>query len=234
VNQQLPGFHQRKPLLCVTFMNASNELAFQNLLNNTIRSNGHCDWAVIIYGGNKETICNDPRLIPRLTLCEFSKAHERFKDIFLTKQISLSSIPKPLQYFELLPILPTYRYALLMDEDISLQEFDFANYHTILFCSFYPDHPPLISQGLVNEETQDYGFLRPSSWKKRPFIISETVLIEQQMPYFHSIFLQWFIETIIKEAVDQIIETNSAWVSLVSLLFHIYFCSRSNGNSFRL
>jgi hypothetical protein len=43
--------------------------------------------------------------------------------------------------------------------------FNFSVYNEIFHCSLYPGPPPLISQGLVDEETQDFRFLRPSEWR---------------------------------------------------------------------
>lgn len=215
-------FPERKQLLCSIFVNASNELAKDNLFRNMRLSSPHCDWAVVVYGGSKRQLCRDDSFARGLVHCDDSRALTRFPSLYR----QLRHIPKPLLYFDLLPHLREYQYVLLMDEDISLEGFSFPIYEEIFHCSFHPLPPPLISQGLVHEESQDYLFLRPSSWQDTNVLASESVFVEQQIPFFHSVFFQWFVEFVLQRAVPKIIETGSTWVRAQhSILFSSFSAS---------
>lgn len=124
-------------------------------------------------------------------------------------------IPKPLFYHELLPFLKNYQYALILDEDISLVSFDLLRYQQIHKCSWFPNLPPLISQGLIAEETQYYKYLLYSSWKNNDsyanIVMTETTFIEQQAPFFHALFLEWFIQYVMEPTFPLVRQTESAW-----------------------
>jgi hypothetical protein len=216
VERELNSFQFRKHLLCATFVNSTHEASKKNLIKNMKSSYFDCDWAIVIYGGSKNVICNNHDYLKYFVFCDHTHALKKHPDLMANFQ----HIPKPLLYFDLLPYLPDYQYVVLFDEDISVQEFNFNVYNEIFHCSFYPAPPPLISQGLIREESQDFEFLRPSGWKDLPDVISsETYYIEQQMPFFNAIFFQWFVERVLARAVPMVIQTGSTWVN--SLLF---FC----------
>jgi hypothetical protein len=222
VERELNSFLFRKHLLCVTFVNSTHEASKKNLIENMKLSYSHCDWAIVIYGGSKHEICNNHDYLKYFVFCNHTHALKKHPDLMSNFQ----HIPKPLLYFDLLPYLPDYQYVVLFDEDISLQAFNFHIYNQIFHCSFYPSPPPLISQGLVREETQDFPFLRPSGWEYLPDVVaSETLFIEQQMPFFNAIFFQWFVEYVMSRAVPKIIETGSTWVSFLFLrVLLCFFC----------
>jgi hypothetical protein len=192
-------------------VNATNEASKKLLLENIKSSYVDCDWAIVIYGGSKTAICNNLDYEKYFVFCNHTHALKRHPNLahFLL-------IPKAVMFADLLPYLPNYQYVALFDEDISLSEFKFSVYNEIFHCSLYPGPPPLISQGLVDEESQDFRFLRPSAWTDWPDVIaSETCFIEQQMPIMNSIFLHWFVKHVMSRAIPKIIETGSTWVSFL-------------------
>jgi hypothetical protein len=218
VERELNSFQFRKHLLCATFVNSTHEASKKNLIKNMKSSYFDCDWAIVIYGGSKEVICNHHEYQKYFVFCNHTHALKKHPDLMAFKHI-----PKPLMFFDVLPYLPDYQYVVLFDEDISVQEFNFSAYNEIFHCSFYPSPPPLISQGLVREESQDFPFLRPSGWKDLPDVIaSEAVFIEQQMPLINTVFLKWFVEHVMSRVVPKIVETGSTWVGF--FLFFFSFC----------
>jgi hypothetical protein len=210
VERELNSFVFRKHLLCATFVNSTHEASKKNLIKNMKLSYFDCDWAIVIYGGSKHVICNNHDYLKYFVFCDHTHALKKHPNLMANFQ----HIPKPLLYFDLLPYLPDYQYVVLFDEDISVQEFNFNVYNEIFHCSFYPAPPPLISQGLIREESQDFEFLRPSGWEDLPDVIaSETYYIEQQMPFFNAIFFHWFVEHVLSRALPMVIQTGSTWVN---------------------
>lgn len=113
------------------------------------------------------------------------------------------SIPKSVLYQELLPVLSSYNYTFILDQDISLGSFDIAGFMLTRRCAFWPDEPPLVVQPLIKQDTQYFPYVHLSVWmrysklhKGRP--LAATVgLVEQQVPFFHTPFLEWYIRSVL-------------------------------------
>lgn len=207
VPDELSLFPFRKPLLCVTFLNASNNISRKILHANLHDSKGLCDWAVILYSGR------------RLTLCRSNRIRHCAPPLFpetVKHRRNMTVLPKSLLYFDLLPLLWEYQYAFLLDEDIALNSFNFTQYQRVLETAFqspqHPDYlPPMISQGLINVNSQMFPYLNLENWQDSSVIAAEVLLIEQQIPFFNSLFLTWFIDVVIRPTIPKIIETESSW-----------------------
>ena len=206
--QEKAKFNQRKILLCATFLDSSNQLARKNAMKNVAATASSCDWVFIIYKGVK---CNkDGKYKSSSISCHVSTIRDVYSYIFQQAQV----IPKALLYFDLLPFITNYQYILLVDEDVSIESFNFKLYEHILRCSFYPLPPPMISQGLISDEFIPFPFFKPTTWKEKPFLSTETNLIEQQIPIMNSLFFGWFVENIIYPSIPMILENGNTWVTI--------------------
>lgn len=114
------------------------------------------------------------------------------------------SIPKSVLYQELLPVLPFYNNTFILDEDISLGSFDIADFMLTRRCAFWPDEPPLVVQPLIKQDTQYFPYVHLSAWMRYSKLhkgqqpLAATVgLVEQQVPFFHTPFLEWYIRSVL-------------------------------------
>lgn len=204
------GSH-RKLLLMGVFMNATSLIARDTLYLNLQKLSYLADFAIIIYDGDEKAISsvcnvNDTSILDKIVHCRraaisYSPGHR--------------VIPKPLLYPELIDYLPNYKKTILMDEDISLQEFNISEFLSIWECAFYPLPPPLIAQGLVNVNTQFYPFVHYDTWhlssNVSSVIATATDLVEQQMPAFDSLFLLWFIQHVMVYTRSESLRLETDW-----------------------
>lgn len=207
VLDQMTSFHLRKPLLCAVIMNISNPLSKHILHTNIRKTNHQCEWLLLFYAGHREEakICNHPIYRRNIIHCDHT----------MVARGNMTMIPKPFLYVEIARFLRNYQYLLLLDEDISLVTFDLPLYERIHKCSMTPNPPPLISQGLVSEATQFYKYLYYGSYENQEhfkgMMLSETVFIEQQAPYFNTLFFEWFLRFIVEPTLPLVKITESAW-----------------------
>uniref|UniRef100_A0A7S3M3Z2 Uncharacterized protein n=1 Tax=Spumella elongata TaxID=89044 RepID=A0A7S3M3Z2_9STRA len=191
-----------------------------------------CDWAAIFYDGTPSEItrfCNKGgktrseilhhNATGELVFCQRAKdTLNRPQSLITTadgtKNITQAlSVPKSALYTELLPLLANYASIFIMDEDISLKGFDFKHFMRIWKCSFESDFRPLIVQPLIVERTQYFPYVYAGSWNATKSLVysASTGLVEQQVPFFDSTFLEWFIrhvlvhtrEVALAQGVDQ-------------------------------
>lgn len=217
----------RKPLLCVTFLKATSRPLKVLEANMAIMGN-NCEWAVIFYDGtfaNIEGYCGDTSNNKRflspdtdsaivgldkknITVVHCKRAPETFNRP--TTQIPLSdgsvleqtiSVPKSVLYSELLPLLQYYEHVFMLDEDISLQGFNIRTFMDVMKCGFKGDLPPLIAQPLIVERTQYFPFVHAEFWQRlgRKVYAASTGLVEQQVPFFDSLFLEWYIDHVLSQ-----------------------------------
>jgi hypothetical protein len=201
---------ERKELLCVTFLHP-NTTAQYNFIENVQAMGTHCDWAVIYYQGTASEIhstCSDTRVVQHIIHCRRNEETEVRRFVSTdhggngTESIRLS-VPKTVMYHDLLPYLSTYKKVFLMDEDISLQGFNVTSLMEPWECALSP--PPLIVQPLVAESNQYINYLNRNSWKRRDrskIIASGVGIVEQQVPLFDSVFLEWFIRRVLSLTRD--------------------------------
>jgi hypothetical protein len=100
-------------------------------------------------------------------------------------------------YTEILPYLRNYWRVFLLDEDISLLDFQTSKFLTYWDCSFPNQDPPLIVQPLVDGGKQYIDFVNSGSWANSKYIASATGLIEQQVPAFNAVFFEWFVTRVL-------------------------------------
>jgi hypothetical protein len=204
----------RKPFLIGTFINATKPISKSLLHSNIAKMRGIADFAIIVYDGDSSDIAD---------LCYANK--EQVSAIVHCRRALISYvpgyrvIPKPLLYNELIHYLPNYRKTMLIDEDISLQSFNYSEFMSIWDCAFYSivPHPPLVVQGLIAQKTQFYNFVHYRTWKESSnlshVIAAETDFIEQQIPVFDSFFLLWFIEHVMSYTYMDSLVLESDWGS---------------------
>jgi len=136
-----------------------------------------------------------------------------------TFKVELLSVPKSAMYHNLLPLLPYYHQVFVMDEDISLEGFHIAHLERVLKCVFPPEVKPLIVQPLIVEHTQYFPYVHVDAWKstRKPVFASGAGLVEQQVPLFDAVFLEWVVSRMfnltraiaLKHGVDQSLD--KAW-----------------------
>jgi hypothetical protein len=201
---------ERKELLCVTFLHP-NTTAHDNFIGNVQAMGTHCDWAVIYYQGTASEIhstCSDTRVVQHIIHCKRNEETEVSRFVSTdhggngSESIRLS-VPKTVMYHDLLPYLSTYKKVFLMDEDISLQGFNVTSLMEPWECALSP--PPLIVQPLVAESNQYINYLNRNSWKRRDrskIVASGVGIVEQQVPLFDSVFLEWFIRRVLSLTRD--------------------------------
>lgn len=224
---QILNYNERKELLCGTFLKASNSKP--NLYLNIAATKTSCDWAIIFYGGELKyipEICSKANSSGNVVLCRRAKYSITDKKRVIpilsinstgdnslsSKNISvqgIASVPKTVLYVDLLPILPNYRRIFLLDEDISLQDFEINEANAIWSCTFFP--PPLITQPLIHEDTQYFKFVTYSHWKKWNIQSSAVGIVEQQVPMFESIFFQWFVTRVLALGRHKSIKHGADW-----------------------
>ena len=105
------------------------------------------------------------------------------------------AIVKPMMHVDLIPYLKNYRKVFLLDSDMDLSSFDFPLAMHIWNCSIYP--PPLIIQPVIDGLTA-IRLQRWYAWKAEADKVNMFVYpsVEQQAPFFDSIFLEWFLSII--------------------------------------
>jgi hypothetical protein len=212
---RLRDFHgkQRKPLLIATFVNASKPLTRTNLWSNIEKMGEIADFAIVIYDGDSPSIT---KLCYPLEFYNNSEAIVHCKRAVISYIPEHKIIPKPLLYPDLLHYLPDYNRTMLIDEDISLVNFNYTEFMTLWDCAFYPLQPPVIVQGLVTPRTQAWNFVHWSTWKRgnRSHVMaSATDFIEQQIPAFDSLFLMWFIEHVMSYTYPNAVKHETDWGS---------------------
>eukprot|EP01041_Mallomonas_annulata_P008456 gene8457-17433_t len=220
----------KKPLLCAVFLSTSKSSI--ELLEANMRYTGQeCDWAAIAYAGDEsrlvrvkgrssawnstlihysvesDNIDTNPSTSSYTIPINISQEHSSIT----TRNISFKHIPKPLLYYRLLPYLPNYERVWLLDEDMSLKDFNIKQFFHILNCYAYPKPPMLVAQALVAENTQYFKSFNHKSWEKIQIIAMAVGYIEQQAPIIDATFFHWFINYIVTPLVDVVRVLGSDW-----------------------
>jgi hypothetical protein len=210
-----------KELLCVTFIKASLNPSLA-LFSNIHLMGSHCEWAIIIYDGDARavnSICSNksirdgnvvhcrraPLSVSNRTASIPTQSKSKSKRSRVRVVVQKLSVPKTVLYRELLPHLRHYRHALLLDEDISLLGFDLPSFAATVRCAFSPA-PPLIAQPAIAESNQFFQYVNLNSWQRSPSLravaLAESGLVEQQVPYFDSLFFEWFVRHVLAFTKD--------------------------------
>lgn len=193
----------RKQLLCVTFTQPG--VAFPLLEDNIAAMGGACDWAVVIYNGTAPTIrefCAELNgTLGNLIHCSRSDATLMQRTAWDERQgvdVVLST-PKTVLYHDLLPYLRGYQRVFLLDDDISLDGFNYTLLQQIWDCAFA--EVPLIVQPLVAAQSPQYiTYVNHQQWQtgaRRAVLAAGTGLVEQQVPLFDAVFFEWFVRRVL-------------------------------------
>jgi hypothetical protein len=206
---------KKKPLLVTTFINASRVISVDLLKSNIqklqLTAGEKVEFVVVVYYGTPKMVYRacyeDLKIAKSIIHCQ--------KALLPSTHTFSLSFPKPVLYAELLPFLPFYQRVMVLDEDISLREFNYDKFMKIWNCADWPSlHPPLIVQGLLYEETQLFPFVHWSEWRSKelsPVIAAEAKFIEQQMPSFDTFFLYWFIDAVVHKMLALSMELQTDW-----------------------
>jgi len=212
-------------VLCVTFLSYDHK-PIQLFLSNFKSTATHCDWALVFYDGDVakiDTFCDSIAVqlgvgtrstgayglnaTTSIRICQRAPVSMNRREVEITAADGAVtkqnlSIPKSVLYQELLPVLHSYNYTFILDEDISLGSFNIVDFIRTRKCAFWPNEPPLVVQPLIKQDTQYFPYLHLSAWRRysklhkgRP--LAATVgLVEQQVPFFHTPFLEWYIRSV--------------------------------------
>jgi hypothetical protein len=206
----------RKPLLCTVFAKATLS-TFINTLSNKLHMGDTCDWAIIFYAGKlreEKNICNHHRLRKNLVMCKRARASLNMingVDMSNSKEFQSKSVPKTVLYQELFPLVQNYERIFLLDEDISLVDFNYKSFSDVWDCGFPRQAAPLIVQPTVAEDTQFFDFVSASTWRDKQTIATASGIVEQQVPLFDSLFFEWFIRRVLVHTVQFALEYGVDW-----------------------
>ena len=214
-------YPSRKSYLCSTFMGIEvpdeKFTLTKNILIENIRITP-CDWIILFYDGVKNPnadklkshICDLAKMHIQANLtrellycgdCLYLKNSTAYIEQNVHNYTALNyftltgAIVKPMMHVDLIPYLRNYQKVFLLDSDMDLSSFDFPLAMHIWNCSIYP--PPLIIQPVIDGLTA-IRLQRWYAWKAEADKVNMFVYpsVEQQAPFFDSIFLEWFLSII--------------------------------------
>lgn len=214
------NFSHRKPSLCTTFIGVDGSEEKYHFTRNILFGNIRvtpCDWIVLFYDGVqanashlKSQLCNHIQLIMEVNSsrsliycgdCSYLQNSSAYIERHIHNYTALNyfqsigDIVKPMMHMDLIPYLKDYQKVFVLDSDIDLSHFDFSLAMHIWNCSIYP--PPLVIQPVIDGPTA-IQVQRWYHWKSRSDKVNMYIFpsVEQQAPFFDSIFLEWFLSTI--------------------------------------
>jgi hypothetical protein len=171
-----------------------------------------CHWVIMAYSGSKSLLdkfcSSSTHASVTIKLCTMYTLQNMTELIPITAQKHklYSFVPKALLYPYLSPYLHKYKRLWLLDQDIALfRGFNLSSYLCHLDSLAIDNTPPLVSQPLILESTQDFKELNYNYWQSSKFrfktnktiIAASSRYIEQQVPMFDSSFFLWFLESLI-------------------------------------
>lgn len=202
---------QLKPLLCVVFLKASKS-QIDVLYGNMLLLSQQCDWAVMIYEGTSKALSNH---FPKIT----NLHHTKIINLLLTyselkgNSSHLNNILKPFLYMKLRAITHAYKRIWLLDDDLSVTKFNLKRYINTVTCMFYPysGQLPLISQGLITGHFQHFEYVNVRNWTNSSVLASASGFVEQQAPFIHAPFFNWFLDYIISPMLPLVKQLEVDW-----------------------
>ena len=206
-----------KPLLCATFASLTNVQSFDNLIENIKLGGNRCDWIVVPYkpkNGAEKSQRTWSESFKETIARTASESKTSFTilddDHKISSTIGDGDELKPLLYHKLLPYLQSYEKLWLLDEDISIEGFNFERYFGIWNCAFRQDSPaPCITQPLlIGKELAPFG---NNGWKifNDSIIAVKSAWIEQQAPILDAQFFSWFTLYFISPLYSEIVKAKS-------------------------
>lgn len=213
----------RRSLLCVSFMR-TDEAEANNILSNAKIM--PCEWVIIFFNVTDaklyDKIC-DPTAFPPKSLIHCNVT--AFSLPTIQKSIQLHRLSKPndpmipsfhgrvnkaLMYFDTLPFLYQYKKVILIDSDISFENYNIHRALKIWDCTLR--YPPLIAQPLISGRLV-FPFLHENHWVNVTNVpmMRSTLFIEQQVPLLDTMFLRWFISHVMAKMSDSHLLFGSSW-----------------------
>jgi hypothetical protein len=204
---------KKRPMLIATFLNASRQESVDIMRSNVKRlqkTSEKVDFAIIIYHGATRTIYRacyeDEKIASSIIHCKKTNVVQLVHSFH-------ASYPKPVLMTELLPYLPFYEKVMILDEDISLKEFNYPKFMKVWNCAAWNStRLPLVVQGLISELTSPYPFVTWKEWQSANLstvIAAESKFVEQQIAAFDSFFLYWFIESVVYKQASRSLDHQS-------------------------
>jgi len=156
------------------------------------------DWAVLLYGDNNtpsdwSLVSNEARMLGvRVVMIQGHVPREDVNERFH---------PKHMFQQQLVSLSFDYDYVWLLDEDISLANFQWDTFFRWHHLSF---PPPIIAQPLIARNSQNKKFLvSMDQWEGHSYIAAEVTFVEQQAPLMDAGFFRFFVncsrELIVKQ-----------------------------------
>lgn len=205
-------------LLCITFINLGLDRATFVLKQNMVYGRANCSsWTAVSYIPNSPSLgltFIEANLDLQLTALSSST---KIFFIFHSSSVGSERTLKTVLYQYLLPHLPYYKRAFLIDEDFSLQYFDFKQYFDFLDCKSGPLAHTLVSQPIIQGRAL-YPFFQHEYWANQTMVIDglvavPSVYVEQQAPVIESQFFSWFIRKILSRFYGVVKNLRNGWVS---------------------
>lgn len=209
INSNGEAHVRKKPFLCVTFVRAFDSVDYSIALNNS--KHVPCDWAFVIYSDDVPygaeriaPICSmdTPKgdgsgdSLGRVVYCK--RSVYSVSDITYIKNATrktirtadvIPTIVKPVMYIQLASIIQKYERIIIADSDISFINFDFSVAARVWSQAY--TQPPMIVHPLLS--TGSWGGNLKSLWVKEDIDAIMAACLSQQVAFFDSSFLHWYI-----------------------------------------
>lgn len=207
---------KRKPLLCTHFLIYTDAL-IEHVSRNIKSAEGWCtNWALIFFFGDEDKIREFKEQQKSVIFAKLYRMNTAQQT-----QSTRTFVPKPLMYQILKPLLGDYERVWMLDADISLQDFKFDDFFSVVRCL-----GALVSQPLITGNSQSIPVLNRDFWddefpkwpqgflfdpkRGRPIAVRYRY-IEQQVPVFDAAFFAWFIDRAVaplSESYKAMLETD--------------------------
>lgn len=219
------GMKRKKDMLCAVFLLASDE-DMAILRTNIEKSNGFCEWSVVFFGGDDGLITEfldsvKAKKFPTVVMAQkYSGPRAASNEAF---------VPKQLWYPIVSEITPGYKRVWLLDADISLENHNFEKVKNVLDCGNWDKdyetgkywkwkndigmpRGPIISQPLIQENTQYFPIFNAVSWKLAHHITAQRIrFVEQQIPIFNTDFFEWYVDYMVKPWLPVALIMEGTW-----------------------
>ena len=224
-------FTHRKRILCALFTDFSKSSlnTFQLNMNESKNHRFDCDWAIIGYKGDPfilkqmKNIAREAGVhlayadfaLPLLEMVERHWPGHEDPSYNIREKVHLAKMyPKPLLYFSIRTVAKLYQYVWTLDNDVILNgtHVNFQKLYSDLQCGLYSHEPPLLSQltSIDNGNLNPfYPYLHSNAWQNSTVNMVTSAFVEIQSPIFHTLFFEWFLDSIISPLIAPILITGA-------------------------
>ena len=186
--------HRKPTFLCISITSLSYH-TFPMLARNMMHSKSFCAWAVY----SKSSLVSDLILYASQNQVNLIKVINTSGTNLTSKVTILVDIVKYGHKFD---------YFFILDENIDLSVTNFHNINNTL-CTF----PALISQPLKRTSNilSPYPYLNELFWSNSSDSSVLSTFVEMQFPIVNTLFLSWFVSTVVKPNLFTFTTTRSHW-----------------------